>query len=150
MIVWLTHRRVVLMAVLRLWSGIKNNTPSSVYNFTRWWPEVLIFSNLEIDFAIMCASMPIFWPSVLATWSHIFVTQEVTVTRDRRSHYTDERSDYLELQRTGSMKSHISTEGLTKSASREDKSWFSDFDRPKGSGVTQVEAQLDPQKARVL
>ena len=142
------------MAILRLWSGLKYNSTAAMYDFTWWWPEVLIFSCLEVDFAIMCASMPIFWPSVMAAWTEIFVTREVTVTHDRRSRYVDNGADHLELDRTTSTRSYDSTEGLMKSTSREGKSWYTEFDPESGtgpgSGVTQIEVQPCAQKARIL
>lgn len=138
------------MAILRLWSGLKYNSTDTMYDFTFWWPEVLIFSCLEIDFAIMCASMPIFWPTVMAAWTEIFVTHEVTVSHDRNSRYTERGTYPMELQRTPSTKSHESTEGLTLSTTREDKSWISDFDKPVGAGISQVEIQPKDQESRVL
>jgi hypothetical protein len=142
------------MAVLRLWSGIKYNNSTTMYDFTWWLPEVLIFSCLEVDFAIMCASMPIFWPTVMAAWTEIFVTQEVTVIHDRRSRYIDHSIDYLELERTTSTKTNSSTEGLKKSLSREGKPWFKTFNpetgKGPGSGFTQVEVQPYAQMARIL
>ena len=55
------------MAALRLLSGLKhNNRGVLVYDYTFWLPEVLIFSCLEIDFAIEYASIPIFWPTFKA------------------------------------------------------------------------------------
>lgn len=49
-------------------------------------PSVYIFSVLEINIAIACASIPIFWPFVssLAT-NKIFVVNEIEVRTDRRN-----------------------------------------------------------------
>jgi hypothetical protein len=146
----LTHRSVVTMSILRLWSGLRYNKTTDMYDFTFWWPEVLIFSCLEVDFAIMCASMPIFWPTVMAAWTEIFVTHEVTVSHDRNSRYTERGTYPMELQRTRSTKSHESMEGLTLSTTREDKSWISDFDKIVGAGISQVEVQPKDQKSRIL
>jgi hypothetical protein len=146
----LTVYRVILMAILRLWSGLKYNNTVMMYDFTWWMPEVLIFSNLEVDFAIMCASMPIFWPSVMAAWTEIFVTQEVTVVHDRRSRFIDPRTVPLELSHK---KSHESTLGLTRSRTPEGP-FFATFDpetgRGPGSGVAQVEVQPYEQPVRWL
>ncbi|KAH7089108.1 hypothetical protein FB567DRAFT_324925 [Paraphoma chrysanthemicola] len=145
---------VILMAVLRLWSGLKYNNTIAMFDFTWWLPEVLLFSCLEIDFAIMCASMPIFWPTVMAAWTEIFVTREVLVTHDRRSRFVDNSVEQLELSRSLSVRSHKSTERLTKMTSREGMSWFTEFDPETGTGpgcgITQVEIQPCAQKARIL
>jgi hypothetical protein len=104
---------VVLLAVLRLWSILKHSaTDAQSFDFTWWYPQVLILSCLEIDFAIMCASMPIFWPTVIASWDKIFVTKEVQVTHHQR---LDSIAGGYELDRTNSAKSYASTTGLTKS-----------------------------------
>lgn len=139
------------MAVLRLYAGLKNKTTAlRLLDFTFWLPEVLVFSCLEIDFAIMCASMPIFWPTVMATWTQIFVTQEVLITRDRRSALIAAQ-EQVELQRSRSLGSFKSTEGLVNKArkdsvgkSMEGKSFFIDgFDvesgRGPGSGLNEVD-----------
>lgn len=109
------------MAVLRLWSGLKYNNSLVMYDYTLWLPEVLIFSLLEVDFAIICASMPIFWPSVMAAWNQIYVTNEVTVTVEHRD---DANKSDLEMARTSSRKSHESTEGLVTGNSVEARSFF--------------------------
>jgi hypothetical protein len=132
------------MAILRLWSGLKYNNTPAMFDFTWWMPEVLIFSCLEVDFAIMCASMPIFWPSVMAAWTEIFVTNEVTVVSDRRSLYIE--PSMMELEFASPKKSHESTIGLTRTASDEHTPTYTVFDperRPDGgrSGVSQVEVQ---------
>jgi hypothetical protein len=140
----LTTYSVILMAILRLWSGLKYDHTPTMYDFTWWMPEVLIFSCLEVDFAIMCASMPIFWPSVMAAWTEIFVTNEVTVVSDRRSLYIE--PSMMEMELASPKKSHESTIGLTRTASDEHKPTFTVFDperRPDGgrAGVSQVEVQ---------
>lgn len=133
---WLMQYSVVLMAILRLWSGLKNRGDNlKTFDFTWWMPEYLIFSCLEVDFAIICASMPIFWPQVVAKWTEIFVTKEVIVLHE----------DDIELDRPTSLKSHRSTEGLTESSSLEGKSFFDAYDSdPKKAprlGITQIPAQ---------
>ncbi|KAK7192982.1 hypothetical protein DPSP01_005191 [Paraphaeosphaeria sporulosa] len=113
---------VILMAVLRLWSGLKyNNRGIIMYDYTFWLPEVLVFSCLEIDFAIICASMPIFWPSVVAAWNQIYVTKEVIVTVEHRD---DDNKGDLEMARTSSRRSNESTEGLVTENSTEGRSFF--------------------------
>ncbi|KAL6710174.1 hypothetical protein ACN47E_009965 [Coniothyrium glycines] len=109
---------VVLMAVLRLWSTLKHSQSAiQSFDFTFWYPEVLIISCLEVDFAIMSASMPIFWPTVIASWTDIFVTNEVRVTHHQR--LDDDNRDNFEMNRTNSMKSTVSTSVLTNVASQD-------------------------------
>lgn len=140
------------MAILRLWSGLKYNNTITMFDFTWWLPEVLIFSCLEVDFAIMSASMPIFWPSVMAAWTEIFVTQEVSVVHDRRSRYIDVNELDMQLHRVDSHKSHDSSFALTQTMKGKDDSFFTSFDpvtgRGPGSGIAQVEIQTGSQTAR--
>ncbi|EDU42271.1 conserved hypothetical protein [Pyrenophora tritici-repentis Pt-1C-BFP] len=143
---------VVLMAVLRLWSTFKHNeSRTDSFDFTFWYPQPLIFSCLEIDFAIMCASMPIFWPTVVASWSHIFVTNEVRVTSHER--LPDESQDNFELQRTNSTKSQGSTKALARSRSAGD-AYYNGYDAETGKdgrfAVMQVEVQPQQQVSRRL
>ncbi|KAL6702642.1 hypothetical protein ACN47E_001265 [Coniothyrium glycines] len=104
----------VIMALLRLWSGLKNNGSALLlFDFTYWLPEVIVFSCLEVDFAIMCASMPIFWPTIKAAWSRIYITNEVIVT-----HETCDMANTSDLEmdtdRATSLKRQQSTDGLIK------------------------------------
>ncbi|KAH7398178.1 hypothetical protein BKA66DRAFT_407290 [Pyrenochaeta sp. MPI-SDFR-AT-0127] len=144
---------VVLMAVLRLWATWKNSkTARQSFDFTWWYPEVLIISCLEVDFAIMCASMPIFWPAVVASWSQIFVTKEVHVTHHQR--LDNNSADYFEMNRQNSLRSTASTEGLTKVRSQEQESFYNIFNSDSGkgtsAGITQVEVQSYAKKPRML
>lgn len=110
------------MAALRLWSGLRyNHHGVLMYDYTFWLPEVQIFSCLEVDFAIICASMPIFWPTVMAAWNQIHVTQEVIVTVENR-HDADTRD--VEMAETGSLKSHASTEGLMAGGGKQGRSFY--------------------------
>lgn len=136
---------VVLMAVLRLWSTFKHSSDAiKGYDLTFWYSEVLIISCLEVDFAIMSASMPIFWPTVVANFNAIFVTKEVHITHQARV------QDF-EMGRPTSLKSTASREGLTKSSSGEQKSYYyNDFDDTetgtrKGSALTVSEHEA-PQR----
>lgn len=118
---------VVLMAVLRLWSGLKYNHRGVLkYDWTFWLPEVLIFSCLEVDFAIMCASMPIFWPTVKAAWNQIYITQEVIVTHEscNKDDGIDKYDMDIELDGKTSLRSHCSTDGLMVEANMSGKSFF--------------------------
>jgi hypothetical protein len=53
------------------------------YDFTWHTPLMMILSCLEIHLAIMCASMPIFWPIIEKSFAAIFVQYEVNVTEER-------------------------------------------------------------------
>jgi len=140
------------MAILRLWSTFKHNTTATTsFDFTFWYPQTLIFSSLEVDFAIMCASMPIFWPTVVASWSHIFVTNEVRVTSHER--LPDESQENFEMQRTHSMKSSGSTKALARLGSAEGV-YYNGYDPETGKdqrfAVMQVEVQPQHQVPRRL
>lgn len=71
----------------------------------------MILSALEVDFAIICASIPIFWPVIISKMPQIFVTQEVHVTRAARSPINN-NVEY-ELSGAYSLKSNGSEENLT-------------------------------------
>ncbi|KAJ8118369.1 hypothetical protein OPT61_g647 [Boeremia exigua] len=120
---------VVLMAILRLWSTFKHNSDAiKSFDFTWWYPEVLIISCLEVDFAIMCASMPIFWPTIITNWNAIFVTKEVHVIHQ-------DRVQDFEMGRPTSLRSTASQEGLTKLPSGEQKSYYyNDFGNDSNPG----------------
>ncbi|KAI4942274.1 hypothetical protein J4E91_010248 [Alternaria rosae] len=143
---------VVLMAILRLWSTFKNSqSMTQSFDFTWWYPEVLIISCLEIDFAIMCASMPIFWPTVMASWTQIFVTNEVRVTHHER---LDDSRDNFELVRNTSLKSTGSAEELARVTSEEQDAVYSGFDPETGKdgrfAAMRVEVQPQAQRTRRL
>jgi hypothetical protein len=106
------------MAVLRLQSGMKNNNQVVMFDYTWWLPEVMIFSCLEVDFAIIAASMPIFWPSVMAAWTKIYVTHEVIVIAETRD--SDNKGD-LEMASIASRKSIDSTGDLILRDDLEDR-----------------------------
>ena len=138
--------RVVIMSFLRLWTILKyQRTPADAMNFTWWYPLALIVSCLEINFAIMCASMPIFWPVFVQSMSQMFVvTKEVEVRveyEDRLGPDTPQmRGEEFEMSRPpsimkmsrpvsvrsvrpDSLKSGGSEERLTR---RSEKSWYDD------------------------
>ena len=91
------------MSVLRLWTAVRHNRHDATsLDFTWWYPLTMIFSSLEIDFAITCASIPIFWPLITSALPQIFVTKEVRVTHHQR--LPDHNAAY-EMKRTYSKKS---------------------------------------------
>ncbi|CAI6331656.1 unnamed protein product [Periconia digitata] len=61
-----------------------------IFDITYSTPTVYIFSVLEINVAIMCASIPIFWPLVTSfTSSKILIVNEIEVRSERRSEHID-------------------------------------------------------------
>ncbi|KAF2676194.1 hypothetical protein K458DRAFT_352169 [Lentithecium fluviatile CBS 122367] len=57
-----------------------------VFDVTYYTATVYIFSVLEIDIAIICASIPIFWPLVASFASNkILIVNEIEVRTERRS-----------------------------------------------------------------
>ncbi|KAH7128150.1 hypothetical protein B0J11DRAFT_430864 [Dendryphion nanum] len=137
---------VVILAALRLWSAANRDpqAPSSL-DFTWWYPITLILACLEVDFALMCASMPIFWPVLIESFAQILVVQEVRVTHHRFGEL-DSPSGF-EMGRTNSIKSSTSTEGLT-SLQKAGADWGSvegslvrDHNTGKAPGVSEVEIQ---------
>ncbi|XXH02151.1 hypothetical protein Hte_008519 [Hypoxylon texense] len=79
-------------------------TTSPTFDPTWYAPISIMLGALEVNVASICASVPIFWPSLKARLDEIFVTREVTITtRNRRSNrFSDEAGDRIELQRTES------------------------------------------------
>ncbi|KAF1921699.1 hypothetical protein BDU57DRAFT_436789 [Ampelomyces quisqualis] len=80
-------------------------------------PVIVILSCLEVDFAIICASMPIFWPIIERSLAAIFVSYEVDVTEE---HIQNDYGLAYELEHTKSARqtslrsvSGTSLEGLT-------------------------------------
>lgn len=119
---------------------VKQNLP--LIFLYRWYPEVLIISSLEVSFAIMCASMPIFWPTVMISWGHIFVTNEVRVTSHERLGSVSQEA--YELKRTESVKSNESTRILESPASDQgnlfERYYRIEMIKSEGLGVTHIEA----------
>lgn len=140
------------MSVLRLWTTLKNNgSEVEKMDFTYWYPLTLIISCIEVDFAIMCASMPIFWPVMLASMKEIFVTQEVRVTHHHR---LDGSADFEMNDRPNSLKSSSSQEGLTK-LGHEMKTDYSDpyvvqHVTGKMPALGEVQVGVTPKKKRRL
>ncbi|KAF2014289.1 hypothetical protein BU24DRAFT_423284 [Aaosphaeria arxii CBS 175.79] len=106
---------VIIFASLRFSTVAKRDASNvETMDFTWWSPSMIILSCLEVDFAIMACSMPIFWPAFVSHLQQtfgIFVTQEVHVTTHQRL----EDNNYEMEQR--SVKSMNSQEGLTHKGS---------------------------------
>jgi len=54
----------------------------SAFDPTWYSPTAAGLANIEIHLAVVCASLPIFWPSIEKTLDKIFVTKEVHVTSE--------------------------------------------------------------------
>ncbi|CAN9250803.1 unnamed protein product [Alternaria alternata] len=79
---------VVGTSVWRLHGIVETKGATSPYvDYTWWSPTLIILSCLEIDLAIICASMPIFWPIIEKSFSAIFVSYEVQVVEERVGDY---------------------------------------------------------------
>jgi hypothetical protein len=107
------------MSILRLWTVVDNDQNSiGLMDFTWWYPLTLIISCIELDFAIICGSMPIFWPQLTVYLAQIFVTNEVHVTHHERLDDDERNHRGIEYEMDGaqSWKSN-SEENLTRAAS---------------------------------
>jgi hypothetical protein len=77
---------------------------------------MIVLSCLEVDLAIICASMPIFWPIIEKSLSAIFVSYEVQVVEERVDEYglAYELEHMKSRGKSGSIKSSgTSTQELT-------------------------------------
>jgi hypothetical protein len=55
---------------------------SASFDPTWYSPTAAALANLEVHLALVCAALPVFWPSLEKTWNAIFVTHEVSVTTE--------------------------------------------------------------------
>ncbi|KAI4696592.1 uncharacterized protein J4E88_000769 [Alternaria novae-zelandiae] len=79
---------VVGTSVWRLHGIVETKGATYPYvDYTWWSPTLIILTCLEIDLAIICASMPIFWPIIEKSLSAIFVSYEVQVVEERVDDY---------------------------------------------------------------
>ncbi|KAL6706100.1 hypothetical protein ACN47E_006016 [Coniothyrium glycines] len=75
---------VIAAAVWRLYGITSTQAATYPYmDFTWWSPTMIVLSCLEIDLAVICASMPIFWPVIERSLAAIFVSFEVQVVEER-------------------------------------------------------------------
>ncbi|KAF2677194.1 hypothetical protein K458DRAFT_481444 [Lentithecium fluviatile CBS 122367] len=109
--IFVTGAVVVFTSIWRLTSIVTTKAATQPFiDFTWWAPLSILLSCLEIDLAITCASMPVFWPHFEKSVSAIFVTHEVHVTEHRRLDDTDHElelvhSNSCSLRRKASGKS---------------------------------------------
>ncbi|EMD68417.1 hypothetical protein COCSADRAFT_80211 [Bipolaris sorokiniana ND90Pr] len=104
-------------AVGRLHGIVKTKGATYPYvDYTWWTPTMIILSCLEIDLAIICASMPIFWPIVERSLVAILVSYEVQVVEERVDDYglTYELEHKKTNDRTSIKSSGTSTRELTQ------------------------------------
>ncbi|KAI1077736.1 hypothetical protein F5B20DRAFT_582846 [Whalleya microplaca] len=66
---------------------------------TWYTPISLILGMLEVNIASICASVPIFWPSLTARLDQIFITREIEITSTHR-YSTGSCDDEIELHRS--------------------------------------------------
>jgi hypothetical protein len=108
---------VVATSVWRLHGIVETRAATYPYvDFTWWSPTMIVLSCLEVDLAIICASMPIFWPIIEKSLSAIFVSYEVQVVEERVDDYglAYELEHMTSRGRSGSIKSSgTSTQELT-------------------------------------
>ncbi|KAF2086976.1 hypothetical protein K490DRAFT_66288 [Saccharata proteae CBS 121410] len=103
---------VVICSVIRLWLIVKTRAGSYPTQDETWYAApIVIMSCLEVNLAILCASMPIFWPYLPRLSFHgIKVVREVIIrneTRRDRPYNTStndgsEPTDLSGLERTNS------------------------------------------------
>ncbi|KAI0894218.1 hypothetical protein F4806DRAFT_472470 [Annulohypoxylon nitens] len=75
-------------------------TTSPTFDPTWYGPISIMLGTLEAMISSICASFPIFWPSLKVRLDEIFVTREVTITLNRRSNrFSVDAGDTIELQR---------------------------------------------------
>lgn len=80
-------------------------------DFTWWTPITAILFCLEVDLAIVCGSMPIFWPAIEQSISSIFVSFDVDVVEEHVYYGFAQELEHMGCdgrtfsQRAGSMKS---------------------------------------------
>ncbi|KAH8730295.1 hypothetical protein GQ44DRAFT_607487 [Phaeosphaeriaceae sp. PMI808] len=113
---------VVSTSVWRLYAIWNNQAGTYPYvDFTWWAPAMIILSSLEINLAIVCASIPIFWPIIEQSIAAIFVSVEVNVIEERLD--DDYELGYPKDRKLGKMRSigGTSVEELTKGSRGEMK-----------------------------
>ncbi|KAK4243167.1 hypothetical protein C7999DRAFT_18444, partial [Corynascus novoguineensis] len=73
----------ILCAILRMVFVIKHFTADAFRFDPSWYsPTTSGLASLEVHLAAVCAALPVFWPVVTKTLDRIFVTTEVSITRE--------------------------------------------------------------------
>ena len=110
---------VTIFSAVRLFCLAINRAGTYPVFDPSWYaPPIFIFSSLEIDTAILCASIPTFWPIFKGlNLNKIFVTHEVEVRTERRNTHIEER----ELGCRSSSEGSSSTTELARQESEEQR-----------------------------
>ncbi|KAI1212119.1 uncharacterized protein F4807DRAFT_417604 [Annulohypoxylon truncatum] len=92
------------LSIWRLVTIVEHRATTSPTFDPTWYGAIsIMLGTLEATIASICASFPIFWPSLKVRLDEIFVTREVTITLNRRSNgFSVDAGDAIELQRTAS------------------------------------------------
>ncbi|KAK8068556.1 hypothetical protein PG996_007668 [Apiospora saccharicola] len=85
-----------------------------------WYGPISIeLATLEVNFATICASIPVFWPVLTARLDKVFVTREIKIERIHRFETVDEDldgakayGDDVELQRSVRTRSNSNSNGV--------------------------------------
>lgn len=118
---------------------------------TWFTPIYVILSCIEVQLAIVCASMPIFWPIVEQSLTAIFVTYNVEVTEQ----HVEDRDPSYELKHFETcgrrINSTASTEELTHGLNSRSKVQYTlgmdplDLDAQRKTGpYTQIDSRPKP------
>lgn len=93
-------RSITMISIWRLATIIAHRAATwPTFDPTWYGPISIELATLEVNFASICASMPVFWPVLTAHIDKIFVTQEVKIERVHRFETVD---GSIELQRKAS------------------------------------------------
>lgn len=88
---------ITMISIWRLATIIAHRAATwPTFDPTWYGPISIELATLEVNFASICASMPVFWPVLTASLDKIFVTQEIKIERVHRFETVD---DSIELQR---------------------------------------------------
>lgn len=102
-------RSITMISIWRLATIITHRAATwPTFDPTWYGPISIELATLEVNFASICASMPVFWPVLTARLDKIFVTQEVKIERVHRFETVE---DSIELQREVSGGGHGAGEG---------------------------------------
>ncbi|KAJ9156384.1 Integral membrane protein [Pleurostoma richardsiae] len=90
---------VNMLSIWRLVSIVQSKAGTYPTLDPSWYGSVpIVLAALEVDLALICASLPVFWPVVQSSLGRIFVTREVNVTReDRRYSTQDEDAELCDM-----------------------------------------------------
>lgn len=85
---------VIVFAAWRLVTIVEHQAATQPTLDPTWYgPISILLAVLEVDAAAVCASVPIFWPTLTQQWGKIFVTQEIKITRETRYIEEDDESE---------------------------------------------------------